>query len=99
MTSTRKHRDAGHSREPSRPPARRGSRPPESPEARKVRTLDEIAEQLRQGNDFPVTRLTTLKGLCEDSAAAGAFALFLTRKAQKAMREKGAPQRYRRLVN
>jgi hypothetical protein len=57
-----------------------------------------MAEQLRRGKDFPVTRLTTLKGLCDDPKAAGAFALFLTRKVQQAMRERGAPQRFRQLV-
>jgi len=57
-----------------------------------------MAEQLRQGKDFPVTRLTTLKGLCEDPKAAGAFALFLARRVQKAMGEKSARQRHRQLV-
>src|SRR5262249_5826303 len=52
----------------------------------------------RQGKDFPVTRLTTLKGLCDDPKAAGAFALFLARKAQQAMRDKATPERYRKLV-
>jgi hypothetical protein len=66
---------------------------------KKVEQLEAIAEQLRQGEDFPVTRLTTLKGLCEDPKAAGAFALFLTRKIQRRMREKKAPKRYRELVN
>ena len=46
-----------------------------------------------------VTRLTVIKGLCEDSKAAGAFALFLARKIQKRMREKEAPKRYRELAN
>jgi hypothetical protein len=66
---------------------------------KKVEQLEAIAEQLRQGEDFPVTRLTTLKGLCEDPKAAGAFALFLARKIQRRMREKKAPKRYRELVN
>jgi hypothetical protein len=65
----------------------------------KVEKLARIADELRQGQDFPVTRLTTLKGLCEDPKAAGAFALFLTRKVQRTMREKKGPQRYRQLVN
>jgi hypothetical protein len=66
---------------------------------KKIEKLEEIAESLRQGGDFPVTRLTTLKGLCEDPKAAGAFALFLVRKIQRRMREKHAPKRYRELVN
>jgi hypothetical protein len=67
---------------------------------KKVEQLEAIAEQLRQGEDFQVTRLTTLKGLCEDPKAAGAFALFLARKIQRKMREKkNAPKRYRELIN
>jgi hypothetical protein len=66
---------------------------------KKVERLEEIAESLRRGGDFPVTRLTTLKGLCEDPKAAGAFALFLARKIQRGMRENHAPKRYRELVN
>ena len=92
---TGKHKD----RDTRRSPARRKSRPPESPQGKKVRSLEEMAEQLRRGKDFPVTRLTTLKGLCEDPDAAGAFAVFLTRKAQQAMRDKATPERYRQLVN
>lgn len=66
---------------------------------KKVEKLEEIAGELREGKDFPVTRLTVLKGLCEDRRAAGEFALFLTRKAQAKMREKDSPKRYRELVN
>jgi hypothetical protein len=66
---------------------------------KKVERLDKIAEELRQGGHFSITRLTTLKGLCEDPKAAGAFALFLSRKIQERMREKETPRRYRELVN
>lgn len=69
------------------------------PASKKVERLAEIAEALRRGEDFSVTRLTVLKGLCEDAEAARAFALFLTRKVQKKMREKKSEQRYRGLVN
>jgi hypothetical protein len=31
---------------------------------KKVKKLSEIAEGLRQGEDFPITRLTTIKSLC-----------------------------------
>jgi hypothetical protein len=65
----------------------------------KVEKLDRIAEELRQGGHFSITRLTTVKGLCEDPEAAGAFALFLARKIQGRMREEDAPKRYRELVN
>jgi hypothetical protein len=66
---------------------------------KKVEKLEEIAQSLRQGGHFSITRLTALKGLCEDPKAAGAFALFLARKIQKRMREKQSPERYRALVN
>jgi hypothetical protein len=66
---------------------------------KKVEKLEEIAESLRQHEHFSITRLTLLKGLCEDPKAAGAFALFLARKIQRRMREKDAPKRYRELVN
>lgn len=66
---------------------------------RKVEKLDRIAEELRQGEHFSITRLTTIKSLCEDPNAAGTFALFLARKIQKRMREKDAPKCYRELVN
>jgi hypothetical protein len=62
---------------------------------KKVEKLDGIAEELRRGGRFAITRLTTIKSLCEDPEAAGAFALFLARKIQKRMREKEAPKRYR----
>ena len=58
-------------------------RPEQHPAAKRVQKLDEIAEALGHGESFSVTRLTTLKGLCGDLIAAGAFALFLARKIQK----------------
>jgi hypothetical protein len=69
------------------------------PAAKKVKNLEEVAEALRRGVGFSVTRLTTIKRLCEDAEAAGAFALFLARKIQRRMREREAPRRYRQLVN
>ncbi len=66
---------------------------------KKVEKLEEIAPALRQNDMVSVTRLTVIKGLCEDLKAAGAFALFLARKIQKRMREKDAPKRYRELVD
>ncbi len=66
---------------------------------KKVEKLHRIAEELRRGGHFSITRLTTIKSLCEDPKAAGAFALFLARKIQERMREKEAPKRYRELVN
>jgi hypothetical protein len=66
---------------------------------KRVENLEGIAEALRQHEHFSITRLTVLKGLCEDPKAAGAFALFLARKIQRRMREKESPKRYRELVN
>jgi hypothetical protein len=66
---------------------------------KKVEKLEAIAEALRRHEHFSITRLTVLKGLCENPQAAGAFALFLARKIQRRMREKDAPKRYRQLVN
>lgn len=95
--STRRSVQAGHkapveSRE-------KQDRPKEQPFVKKVRKLGEIAEALRRGEDFPITRLTILKGLCQDPKAAEAFAQFLIRQVRKKMQEKQSEQRYRALVN
>ena len=69
---------------------------PESPNAqiiKKVRKLSEIAEALRQGNKFHVTRLTIIKSLCAEPEAATAFALFLAQRIQKKMRRRKYPER------
>jgi hypothetical protein len=44
--------------------------------ARKIQTLQKIAADLRDGKDFNITRLTILKGFCEDSETAAQFASF-----------------------
>src|SRR5271165_2240362 len=46
---------------------------PNSQIVKKVKKLSEIAEELRQGKDFPATRLTTIKSLCGEPEAAAAF--------------------------
>ena len=59
---------------------------PQSPSpqiVKKVKKLAEIAEELRQGKDFQVTRLTTIKSLCDEPEAAAAFALCLAQKIQR----------------
>jgi uncharacterized protein YpuA (DUF1002 family) len=66
---------------------------------KKVKKLSEIAEGLRQGKDFPVTRLTTIKSLCGEPEDAAAFALFLTQRIQDKMRREQSPERYRDLVD
>lgn len=72
---------------------------PPDPALKKIEELEEIAEALRHGEDFSITRLTILKGLCEDRRGAGEFALFLARKAQKRLRKGVGPERYRKLVD
>ena len=75
---------------------------PQSPSPQivnKVKKLAEIAEGLRQGKDFQVTRLTTIKSLCGEPEAAAAFALFLAQRIQSKMRQEQSPKRYRELVD
>jgi hypothetical protein len=66
---------------------------------KKVKKLAEIAEGLRRGKDFSITRLTTIKSLCEEPEAAAAFALFLAQKIQSKMRQDQSRQRYHELVD
>jgi hypothetical protein len=66
---------------------------------KKIEKLEALAAALRRHEHFSVTRLTVLKGLCEEPKAAGAFAHFLARKIQRRMREKTSPKRHRELVN
>ncbi len=73
--------------------------PPDPQIVKKVKKLSEIAEELRQGKDFPVTRLTTIKSLCGEPEAAAAFALFLAQRIHSKMREEQSPERYRELVD
>jgi len=75
---------------------------PQSPSPQivnKVKKLAEIAEGLRQGKHFEVTRLTTIKSLCGEPEAAAAFALFLAQRIQSRMRQAQSPKRYRELVD
>jgi hypothetical protein len=63
-------------------------RQPPNPEiVKKVMKLSEIAEELRQGKHFSVTRLTTIKSRCDEPEAAAGFALFLVQRIQSKMRE------------
>jgi hypothetical protein len=43
----------------------------------KVRQLAQIARELSEGANFSITRLTTLKSLCEDPEVAARFAVYL----------------------
>jgi len=63
------------------------------PVAAKLRKLALLARELRGGEHFEITRLTTLKSWCEDPIAAGRFALHL------AERSKGrATKKYKPLI-
>ena len=71
---------------------------------KKLRTLADIAADLRGGKNFNITRLTVLKGLCSDPDAAAQFALHIAKKTQQAMKRPGRSpskkqQRYQRLVS
>ena len=64
----------------------------------KVRKFAEIAEALRRGQRFEITRLTSLKGLCKDPRAARSFAMFLAVHARKKALEKKVPERVEQLM-
>src|SRR5262245_7840243 len=51
-----------------------------------VAPRSQMAADLRQGNHFEVTRLTTLKSLCEDAQAAAQFARYLATLTDSKMR-------------
>src|SRR5438105_1603817 len=57
----------------------------------KIRQLATIARELREGASFNITRLTTLKSLCEDATAAARFALHLAQLTSRRMQEKACP--------
>lgn len=62
--------------------------------AAKLKKLALLAQQLRAGENFEITRLTVLKSWCEDPIAAGRFALHL------AERSKGrATKKYKPLIS
>jgi hypothetical protein len=51
----------------------------------RVHKLAQMAADLRQGASFNITRLTTVKRLCADSAAAARFALYLAERTRERM--------------
>jgi hypothetical protein len=59
--------------------------------SKKISTLAQIAQELRQGKDFNITRLTSLKSLCADPQAAGQFCLYLARLTQQKLQAKEKP--------
>ncbi len=65
----------------------------------KIRKFADIAEALRRGQQFEITRLTGLKGLCKDQDAARSFALFLAVHARKKADEKEATEQVKGLMD
>jgi hypothetical protein len=59
--------------------------------ASRLRKLAGIAEELRQGSDFPVTRLTLLKRLCQSPDAANRFVVHLAKLTWRKMRRRSPP--------
>jgi hypothetical protein len=81
---------------PKAPPRRqaRGKDPQKHQAAQvasKIRRLAQIAADLRKGEHFEVTRLTTVKSLCEDAQAAAQFALHLAKVTSRKMQERDCP--------
>ena len=58
---------------------------------KKLQALVQIAADLRVGNDYPITRLTTLKSFCADPDAAAKFALHIGKLTQKKMEGRRCP--------
>jgi hypothetical protein len=69
------------------------------PLPKQVYKLEEIVEAIRRNEGAEITRLTVVKKLCENPGAAGAFAVFLAKKAQARLREKHGEKRYSELSN
>jgi hypothetical protein len=94
---------------PKAPKARQPKQPPSSTAkvVPKIRQLATIARELREGASFNITRLTTLKSLCEDATAAARFAVHLAQLTYNKMREKPCPshldaeqwEHYKRVVD
>ena len=78
---------------PTTPKARQPKKLPSSTSKviPKIRHLATITRELREGASFNITRLTTLKSLCEDATAAARFALHLAQLTHKKMQEQRRP--------
>jgi hypothetical protein len=74
---------------------------------KKIIKFAEIAQDLRQGKYFNITRLTSLKSLCQDPQAANQFCFYLAKLTQRKMAESESPKyiepdtwlRYQQLVD
>lgn len=56
--------------------------------SKKISTFFKIAQELRQGKHFNITRLTSLKNLCTEPQAAAQFCLYLARLTRNKMEQK-----------
>jgi hypothetical protein len=61
------------------------------PIASRIRKLVEIAQELREGASFPITRLTRIKVLCEDPQAAAQFSIYMARLTWDEMKDAECP--------
>ena len=61
------------------------------PVVAKLKKLSRLARELRTGGPFQITRLTVLKGWCEDPVAAGRFALCLAERSKHRTTKKYKP--------
>lgn len=57
----------------------------------KIHRLVEVATELQHGKFFNITRLTTLKSLCEDPRDSAQFALHIAKLTYRKMQEKACP--------
>ena len=80
-------------RQQTSPKTRQPKKPPSSTAkiVPKIRQLSTIARELHEGASFNITRLTTLKSLCEDATAAARFAVHLAQLTYRKMQEKPCP--------
>ena len=76
---------ASKTRQPKQPPSSMSKVIP------KIRQLARLATDLHEGASFNITRLTTLKSLCEDAMAAARFAVHLAQLTHQKMQEQRRP--------
>jgi hypothetical protein len=57
----------------------------------RIRKLAQIAKELAEGANFSITRLTTLKTLCEDPEVAAHFAVYLANHTSRRINEMSSP--------
>jgi hypothetical protein len=59
--------------------------------APKIRRLAQVAAELREGSHFNITRLTTIKSLCEDADATAQFAVHVAKQTYQNMQGQDCP--------